>query len=87
MPHSQHFSLTRFGVIAALALALGLAACGRKGPLDPPLVAAAAQPAVDVQPSTSERREAAGGASMGPDGRPIAARGPQKRIFLDWLLD
>jgi predicted small lipoprotein YifL len=42
----------RLAVIGALAAALGLAGCGRKGPLDPPPAAAAptGQPAESTQP-------------------------------------
>jgi predicted small lipoprotein YifL len=72
--------LARLAVVGALAAALGLAACGRKGPLDPPPLAAG-EPAPAAQPPR------AGGATIGPDGQPIAARGPQRRIILDALLD
>jgi predicted small lipoprotein YifL len=43
----------RLAVIGALAAALGLAGCGRKGPLDPPPTAAApgAQPQATNQPA------------------------------------
>ena len=43
----------RLAIIGALAAALGLAGCGRKGPLDPPPTAAApgAQPQATSQPA------------------------------------
>jgi predicted small lipoprotein YifL len=82
VPHRRDKSLARFALVAALAAALGLAACGRKGPLDPPPVAAAPAAEPDVAPVA-----AAGEVTYGPDGQPIAPRGPRKRIFLDWLLD
>jgi predicted small lipoprotein YifL len=72
--------LARFALLTALAAALTLAACGRKGPLDPPPVAA-------VPAGEPGAAPAAGEISYGPDGQPIAPRGPRKPIFLDWLLD
>jgi predicted small lipoprotein YifL len=50
IPLSRPF--LRLAVIGALAAALGLAGCGRKGPLDPPPAAAApgGQPAATTQP-------------------------------------
>jgi predicted small lipoprotein YifL len=70
----------RCAVVAALALALGLAGCGRKGSLDPP-------PASVADPA------AAGAPAPGPDGQ-VAASGPpgtqpapKKRLPIDWLLD
>jgi predicted small lipoprotein YifL len=69
----------RLVLIGALAASLGLAACGRKGPLDPPPAASLAgnkdagvsgtQPAID------------------PGGRPHAPPGPNRRIPLDALLN
>jgi predicted small lipoprotein YifL len=57
----------RLAVIGALAAALGLAACGRKGPLDPPPSAAApgAQPQATNQPPSI----------MGPFGPPSPSSG------------
>jgi predicted small lipoprotein YifL len=45
--------LLRLAVVGALAAALGLAGCGRKGPLDPPPTAAApaGQPQATNQPA------------------------------------
>ena len=63
------------GALAA-ALSLGLAACGRKGPLDPPPGASlGAQTTVNGQPV------------MGTDNIPRAPRGPNKHIPLDNLLN
>jgi predicted small lipoprotein YifL len=68
----------RLAVIGALAAALGLAGCGRKGPLDPPPAAAApgAHPAESTQPgfmtpfggppgTSSSSGQTAGGAGGG----------------------
>jgi predicted small lipoprotein YifL len=58
----------------AIALALLLAACGLKGPLDPPPAATPAQAGLEGQPPPPPP----------PGDQPQPAR---KRVFLDWLLD
>jgi predicted small lipoprotein YifL len=45
VPRSFARSSYRLAALAALVVALGLAACGRKGPLDPPPGASAPAPA------------------------------------------
>ena len=80
----RHFDrpVSRLGLIAALAASIGLSGCGRKGPLDPPPAASVAggQTApVDVEISDKP--------ILGPDGKPIAPRGTNKRIPLDVLLN
>lgn len=87
----------RLAVIGVLVAALGLAACGRKGPLDlPPGASVDNQPAPQtsgmVNPMTSPLGGGGGGQSSstlaeGPDGRPMAPKGPKKRIPLDVLLN
>ena len=57
-------------------LALALADCGRKGPLDPPPSASVAQPPVAAEPP-----------AVGPDGRPMAPPGTKKQLAIDWLLN
>jgi predicted small lipoprotein YifL len=69
------FRLALTGALAA-ALGLGLAACGRKGALDPPPGAAA-----------GEQTTVSGQQVMGTSGGPHAPRGPNKRIPLDNLLN
>jgi predicted small lipoprotein YifL len=80
--------LPRLAAIAALFAALGLAGCGHKGPLDPPPGAAAAAQ-TDLDPAPGEvdpLRET--GRTLGPDGKPIAATSPRKRLpILDWIVD
>jgi predicted small lipoprotein YifL len=72
--------MSRLAVGAVLVLALGLAACGRKGPLDPP-------------PSATAPAQGTGqpAAALGPDGKPMphAAAQPKRSdpFFLDWLID
>jgi predicted small lipoprotein YifL len=71
--------LSRFGAIGALIAALGLAGCGRKGGLDPPPGATAADTSVsrpDLEPA------------IGPDGKVIApSQGPKRSTPIDWLLN
>jgi predicted small lipoprotein YifL len=74
----------RSAVIAVLlAMALGLAACGRKGGLDAPPSAAIDRPA-----ATGSSQEAGGPQSgFTPDGRPVAAPGTKKSLPIDVLLN
>jgi len=92
--HGRTFS--RLALIGALVASLGLAACGRKGPLDlPPGASYAGEPQASASAGTSSpmtspiggqaRDENSGG--VGPDGKPQAPKGPNKRIPLDILLD
>ena len=95
MNHVCNRTFSRLALIGALVASLGLAACGRKGPLDlPPGGSYAGEP----QASTPGRTTAPmilpiGGQvkddnpGVGPDGKPQAPRGPNKRIPLDALLD
>jgi predicted small lipoprotein YifL len=85
--HSRDQTFARFAILAALAAALVLTACGRKGPLDPPPGAAASAAGANGAPAAGATPEQAGEVAYGPDGQPLAPRGPRKRIFLDWLLD
>ena len=92
--------MVRLAAVGALAAALGLSACGRKGQLDPPPAAAAPiAPAVEPTAATAPTAGAAP-AIVDSRGQPIqpakrAARGaaaapPTGRdpdFFLDWLLD
>jgi len=81
LSHSDRL-FVRFALVAALAASLGLSACGRKGPLDPPPAASAAgeQPVTTGDPTTDRR-------ILGPDGKPIAAGSTNKRIPLDVQLN
>jgi predicted small lipoprotein YifL len=81
--HRGDHSVARFAVLVMLGVALLLAGCGRKGPLDPP--PAAAVPVAG--PDGVAVAEQPGEVTYGPDGQPIAPRGQRKRIFLDWLVD
>ncbi len=76
MNHCCDRPIVRLALLAALAAALGLAGCGRKGPLDPPPSASAA----GEQGKSSV-------VTIDSSGRPHAAPGPKKRIPLDVLLN
>ena len=96
MSHISERPFLRLALIGALAASLGLTACGRKGPLDPPPGAS-----IDGVPqanmpglmSDKGRSTPIGGYSsdghpgVGPDGQPLAPKGPEKKIFLDPLLN
>jgi predicted small lipoprotein YifL len=75
-------------VIAAVALALALAGCGRKGPLDLPPNAAG--PVVE-QGDTGEERAAARGnvfdPSYGANELPKTPKGNKRSFILDPLLN
>ena len=76
-------SFLRFAMIGALAASLGLAACGRKGPLDlPPGASVAGDQATPAGAGASERHPI-----LGPDGKPLAPNGVNKPIPLDVLLN
>lgn len=89
--------LRRATVAAALAAALALAACGRKGDLDPPPGASVTgQPQAQTQSGLLSPvgvtpigggQAASGGPSVGPNGEPLAPKGPKKFIPLDVLLN
>jgi predicted small lipoprotein YifL len=82
---------SRLALVAAMMAALGLAACGRKGPLDPPPSAGlAAPPAYAPRPSLGEE-------NYGPAPPPVERTAvaappaattppPPKTFFLDFLL-
>jgi hypothetical protein len=83
-------------LIGLLAAALGLTACGRKGPLDPPPGASLEgepQPNAPHLLSTNRGVKPIGNNAdkdnpgVGPDGQIQAPKGPNKRIPLDNLLN
>jgi predicted small lipoprotein YifL len=78
-------------MLGALVLALPLSACGRKGPLDPPPGGYAFDPGTVRTPSSNlgQRREEERKPQPEYDeqGRPIAPRGPKKKLPGDWLID
>jgi predicted small lipoprotein YifL len=76
--------LARLALVAALAAALGLTACGRKGPLDPP---PAASVTGEQTVTTGDEPRTPNRPILGPDGKPIAPGLTNKRIPLDVLLN
>ena len=81
----RHYELSflRLALIGALTASLGMAACGRKGPLDPPPGASLAGD--QATPAGVETRETH--PIVGPDGKPLAPGGLNKRIPIDVLLN
>lgn len=86
----------RLAMICALLGALGLAACGRKGPLDPPpgasLTGAPQAQTSGLMSPIGVTPIGGGQASsdnpgVGPDGQPLAPKGQSKSIPLDVLLN
>jgi predicted small lipoprotein YifL len=84
--------VSRLCAITALAAALGVAGCGRKGGLDlPPAASAAAQQEATARPQEREDR------SIGSDLRPSGARSnsrnlppapsPKRDLPIDFLLN
>lgn len=87
--------LLRLALIGALAASFGLAACGRKGLLDPPPGASldGAPPAASPSLLNPIAVTPIGGSTAsnhpGVDryGQPLAPKGPDKKIPLDVLLN
>ncbi|HEY3679668.1 MAG TPA: lipoprotein [Bradyrhizobium sp.] len=81
----------RFAVVGTLAVALGLAGCGRKSGLDlPPSAAAvpATTPAETPAAANEPQRNLLGINSNNNDDKPVAGATPQRKsFFLDWLLN
>jgi len=79
----------RVAAVGALVTALGLSACGRKGPLDAPPSAghsAAGEPAPDTVPQSGRPGQQPG---VGSDGRAVAPppTGQRQPFILDWLVE
>ena len=82
----------RLALLGLLAVALGLAGCGRKSGLDAPPDASLAQTPAP-QPTAPGVAPPIGSAApsdysgVDAEGKPIAASGQNRRIFLDHLLN
>ncbi len=93
------FPLPRLALVAILAASLGLAACGRKGPLDAPPGAQQDGQAQQAEPQPTATgllnpmaapiggRTTTAGGGVDADGRPIAPVGPKRSFPLDVLLN
>jgi predicted small lipoprotein YifL len=87
--------LRGLAVVAAMTALLVLGGCGRKGPLDPPPGASAAGAPAPQAGLVSPLMSPIGGGSqgssaepaLGPDGRPVAPKGPKRSFVLDGLLN
>ena len=88
-------TFARLALIGVLAAALGLAACGRKGPLDPPPGASLeGEPQPHAPNLISNKGVKAIGSDPADDypgvdenGQARAPKGPKKRIPLDNILN
>jgi predicted small lipoprotein YifL len=96
LPSFRDRPLFRLALVSALAASFALAGCGRKGPLDPPPGASLeGVPQANMPELMSDKGNSgpiggqAKGGYTGVDekGQPVAPKGPQKRIFLDGLLN
>lgn len=82
----------RLAVAAALIAALGLAACGRAGPLEPPPGPATAPAPTsqltlpDGSPAPGSAQDPAQKAGFDAQGNPVATPGAKKSFILDPLL-
>ncbi len=80
----------RVALAAVLTGALGLAACGRKGPLDPPPSASLTEPpAVASRPGLGQEHYGTPPSPPPPAAAAVAPSGPppaQKTFFLDFLV-
>jgi predicted small lipoprotein YifL len=76
----------RLALVAVMTAALGLAACGRKGPLDPPPTAAPNPPPANAPPQAGERPPNATAPTAAAPPPPAAAQPAQKTFFLDFLI-
>jgi predicted small lipoprotein YifL len=83
IPRSNR-SFSRLALLGALAAALALAACGRKGPLDAPPGAATADQATIDQPESGQSRNLI---SRSDSRRLPVVQGEDKPIPLDALLN
>ena len=81
MRHSDRPFL-RVALIGALIASLGLSACGRKGPLDPPPGAS-----LSGEQPTPTSKDVRDRPLYGPDGKLLAPAGSRKQIPLDVLLN
>ena len=80
----RHFDrpFLRVALTGALVASLGLSACGRKGPLDPP--PGASLSGEQPTPTSMDVRDRP---VYGPDGKLLVPAGSRKQIPLDVLLN
>lgn len=86
--------LLRLATAGALVAALALGACGRKGPLDPPPMAATGEAQAQQQPALVNPISSPIGSEspkdnpgVGQNGLPLPPKGEKKPFVLDPLLN
>ena len=84
-PFDRNF--VRLATIGALIAALGLAGCGRKGPLEPPPAALAPGPAVADGPPSAPTAVEASPTSGGAQAPVMGHRPKYQSFILDPLLN
>jgi predicted small lipoprotein YifL len=77
----------RCALAAAVALALGLAGCGRKGSLDPPPGGLAEPTVIGAQPAPPPGPDGAVATATGSNASPSSPTPAKKHTPLDWLLN
>jgi len=86
--HSS-YPIVRIATFGVLIVALLLAGCGRKGPLDLPPIDAVQQQGqgTDQSGAAASQPRSSGPIEYNVDGRPLAPRGQKKKLPGDVLLD
>lgn len=95
MPSFCASPFLRLALIGTLAVTLGLAGCGRKGPLDPPPGASLeGVPQANMPDLMSNNRGTPiggqakeGNPGVDSNGQPLAPKGPDRHFVLDGLLN
>jgi predicted small lipoprotein YifL len=87
--HQPSDPLFRFCTLAVLMFALLMSGCGRKGPLDRPPGSSMPEPPANVQSGTGDNsgQQGAPPPEYSQDGRPLAPRGPKRKLPGDALID
>ncbi len=88
MPRPQRL-LIPVATIGAIALALAVSGCGRKGPLDPPPGGYQIERGIGRTPVSTRgaERPVEKQPEYDQEGRPIAPSGSRKKLPGDWLID
>ena len=87
MPRPLVSLCTRSALAVALALALGLAGCGRKGALDPPPGGLAEPSVIGAQPTPAPGPDGKVAAASDPNAPPAPQPPAKKTFLLDWLIN
>jgi predicted small lipoprotein YifL len=86
-PFVSRTASLRLATFAAVAVAMMLSGCGRKGALDPPPGGWDIPASPTMRTSVSTNRAQPAAVEYDADGRPIAPAGPNRRLPGDALLD